>query len=225
MIMSSSPVGGEPQRPLWGGDDSVGEQKHYSPQRLRRPPAGAVGCAPPNTAGRLGRTTAFFFIGVLLLSPTACRKSPPAQSLEPSQILEGLTLSQSADGALGWTLQARQAVLHDTDQTADLVEPRMEFFRAGKLVSRLSAATGAARTDTHDVRLSTAVVVESLADRTVLRTSTLDYSSKKGLFETRADVLVTRPGGVLRGKGLEAKPDLSEIRIFDQRTLVEKRSP
>ncbi len=224
MRSNSPPVGGESQRPPRGAADSVGEQRLCSPNGAEAPHRG-FGCAPHPAAGRWGRKTAYFFIGVLSFFPAACKKSPATQAFEPSQTLEGLTLSQSAEGAPAWTLSARQAVLRETDKTADLLEPRMEFFSGGKVVSRLSAATGAARTDTHDVRLSSAVVVESLVDRTVLRTTVLDYSSKKGLFETRADVLVTRPGGVLRGKGLEAKPDLSEIRIFDQRTLVEaKRS-
>jgi len=37
-------------------------------------------------------------------------------------------------------------------------------------------------------------------------------------------VSVQRPEGRLQGRGLEAKPDLSEIRIFNQHALVKESS-
>ncbi|MEK7857885.1 MAG: LPS export ABC transporter periplasmic protein LptC [Elusimicrobiota bacterium] len=149
-----------------------------------------------------------------------CRSKTAAQVLEPRQLLEGLSMSQSTRGAVDWSLKARSAVLREDAKLAELTEPRMEFLKNGKVVSRVSSLRGIVRTDTHDVVLSTGVVLDAIEDRSVLKTETLDYSSKTRLFTTQADILVTRPDGVLRGRGLEAKPDLSEIRIFNQQSVI-----
>jgi LPS export ABC transporter protein LptC len=98
----------------------------------------------------------------------------------------------------------------------------MEFFKLGKIATRLSANSGLVHTDSSDVRLSSSVVVTSLEDNSVLRTDELLYSSKMKKFITDHDVLVRRPGAVLRGRGLEANPDLTEIRIFHQTSKIEE---
>ena len=75
-------------------------------------------------------------------------------------------------------------------------------------------------TGSNDVRLSSSVELDSFEDQSHLTTSALRYNSARKRFTTTADIMVRRPEGVLRGKGLEAKPDLSEIRIFDQRSTL-----
>ena len=63
-------------------------------------------------------------------------------------------------------------------------------------------------------------VLESFDDHSVLSTDQLNYTSKQGHFYTRLPVTVRRPGAVIHGEGLEATPDLSEIRIFRQRSVM-----
>jgi LPS export ABC transporter protein LptC len=96
----------------------------------------------------------------------------------------------------------------------------MEFYRDGKSVSRVTALTGVVRTDTHDVRLSSSVVLDSFEDRSRMNTEELLYSSKRARFFTEAAVVVRRPEGVIRGEGMDASPDLSEIRIYRQRSVL-----
>ena len=96
----------------------------------------------------------------------------------------------------------------------------MEFYRGGRAVSRVTALNGQIATDTHDVTLSSAVVLNSFDDHSVLTTDSLSYSSKDRLFRTKSDVVVRRPEGVVHGRGMEATPDLSEIRIFEQRSVL-----
>ena len=55
------------------------------------------------------------------------------------------------------------------------------------------------------------------------RAEELLYSSARGKFFTERDVEITRPDGVVRGKGMEATPDLSEVTIFKQRTDIKKK--
>ena len=134
--------------------------------------------------------------------------------------MEGLTISQSEKGEPAWTLKSRHAVLREDAERATLVEPVMEFYKGGKSVSRVTALAGEIETVSHDVRLSSSVVLDSFEDKSQLFTSELFYNSERGRFTTTADILMKRPEGVLRGKGLEAKPDLSEIRIFEQKSVL-----
>ena len=135
-------------------------------------------------------------------------------------MIDGLTLSQSANGKLAWTLRSRLAILREDEKLAELSEPNMDFYRLDKVVSRVTARTGTVHTETHDVRLSTSVVLDSLDDRSHLTTEELLYSSARGRFLTSADVQIVRPEGVVRGRGLEATPDLSEIHIYRQRSVL-----
>lgn len=135
-------------------------------------------------------------------------------------MMEGFTLSQSRKGAPSWTLRSSRAVLREDDKRANLAGPVMEFYREGQRVSSVTALNGEVDTESHDVRLSSSVVLDSFDDHSRLTTSELLYDSKLGRFTTNADILVRRPEGVLRGRGLEANPDLSEIRIFNQSSTL-----
>lgn len=166
------------------------------------------------------RPAAAFLAALWLLA--ACKKGPAAPGEEPQQHLEGFHLSQSTHGKPDWDMRAKTAVLLDGDKTARLSLPELEFFKRGKKVSTVVAEAGVIRTDTHDVTLSTRVVVRSLEDGSTLATEELRYSAERKLFVTEREVVVVRPSGRLRGTGLEASPDLSDIRIFNQRTVIDE---
>lgn len=159
-------------------------------------------------------------LAALAFAAAACGRGGVPGEQERRQIMEGLTLSQSDKGEPAWTLKSRLAVLREDSRIATLEEPVMEFYKRGKAVSRVTALSGEVETETHDVRLSSSVVLDSFDDRSRLTTTELNYNSLRGRFTTSAEITVRRPEGVLRGKGLEAKPDLSEIRIFDQRSVL-----
>lgn len=152
--------------------------------------------------------------------PACHRKNAEGPREERRQVMEGLTLSQSEKGKPAWTLKSRRAVLREDEKKATLDAPVMEFYKAGRAISRVTALSGEVETETHDVVLSSSVAMDSFEDKSHLTTSELFYNAKRGLFTTPADILVKRPEGVLRGKGLEAKPDLSEIRIFNQSSTL-----
>ena len=157
----------------------------------------------------------------LVLAAAGCRRAAQ-EGVTPSQTLEDFTLNQNSRGAPNWRLHARSAILHEETQLAGLTRPNMEFYENGKAVSRVTGLAGRVHMETHDVHLSSSVVLEVLDEHTVLYTDYLDYSSKRQLFTTQAEVLVVKPQGRLRGRGMEAKPDLSEIRIFHQRSVVKE---
>ena len=159
-------------------------------------------------------------LATLLLALPACKKRSEAAPEERRQVMEGLTLSQSEKGEPSWTLKSRGAVLREDEKKATLTQPSMEFYKNGKAVSRVTALVGEVETESHDVKLSSSVAMDSYEDKSHLTTTELFYNSKRGLFTTPADITIVRPEGVLRGKGLEATPDLSVIRIFNQRSTL-----
>ena len=161
---------------------------------------------------------------VVLALCGACAPKMEASKEERRQTVENLILRQSNGGRPAWTLKSRLAVLREDEKLAELTAPMMNFYRRGKVVSRVTALGGTVHTETHDVRLSSSVVLDSLDDKSHLTTEELLYSSAKGRFLTKAEVQITRPEGVLKGKGLEATPDLSEIRIFEQRSSLNGHS-
>ena len=157
----------------------------------------------------------------LALLPAACRRAQPIVMLAPQQRLTQLRMSQSQDRETLWNLDARSAAIDDASDQAMLADPQMAFYKAGKLSSRLSAHSGMIAIKSSDITLSSDVVVTSLLDNSVLKTSELLYSSQRRKFHTDKDVLLARPGSVSRGRGLEASPDLSDITIFNQRSVVQ----
>lgn len=156
---------------------------------------------------------------LVLLACAAC-EAPREAAQDRRQIMNGMTLSQSDKGAPAWTLKSRLAVLREDDKRALLSDPFMEFYREGRAVSQVTALSGEINTETHDVRLSSSVVVDSFEEKSRLTTTELLYSSARRRFTTAAEIHMTRPGGEVRGKGLEATPDLSEIRVFQQRAVL-----
>lgn len=155
----------------------------------------------------------------------ACARpgSSSRRAAEPVQRLLGLTLSQTFQGAPVWDLSADSAILADQETKATAQSPRMTFFRDGKAASKLTAVTGVIGLKDRDVLLSSSVVVVSLDDQSRLQTEELRFISSRRKFFTDKEVLVNRPGAVLRGSGLEATPDLSEIRVFNQRSVIDQK--
>lgn len=157
---------------------------------------------------------------LLALAAAACAPSSAPPRADRRQTVEGLTLSQSDAGRPGWTLRSRLALLHEDRKDATLEAPVMDFYRESRVTSRVTALTGVIATDTHDVHLSSSVVLTSYEDRSVLTTDAMDYSSKDKRFRTNLDVVIHRPEGVVYGQGMEATPDLAEIHIFRQRSVL-----
>lgn len=162
----------------------------------------------------------FALAALLVLAGSACGGRGENAREERRQVMEGLTLSQSEKGDPSWTLKSRRALLREDEKLATLAEPVMEFYKNGRPISRVTALEGSVETESHDVRLSSSVAMESYEDKSHLTTAELYYNSKRGLFTTPAEITIKRPEGVLRGKGLEASPDLSVIRIFNQRSTL-----
>ena len=135
--------------------------------------------------------------------------------------MESLYLKQTDRGADQWELSSSIARLREDEKAAYLDLPHLELYKGGHPASRASSIKGKIFLGSNDIRLSSAVIVSSLRDKTVIRTSVLSYSSKSKELWTDAPVTLEKPGVVTHGRGLRAAPDLSEITIFKQESEVE----
>ncbi|MFI5362261.1 MAG: LPS export ABC transporter periplasmic protein LptC [Elusimicrobiota bacterium] len=160
----------------------------------------------------------------LALTAAACAPAAEPPRADRRQTIVDLTLNQSERGRPGWTLRSRLAQLREEQNNATLESPIMDFYTDGKISSRVTAINGEIATDTHDVHLSSAVVLTSYEDHSVLTTDRMVYSSKAKRFRTDSDVVVRRPEGVAYGRGMEATPDLSEIHIYQQHSILSGKS-
>jgi LPS export ABC transporter protein LptC len=162
----------------------------------------------------------FALIPGLFFSACGLHANPSAASA-PRQTMQGFWLSQSLLADRLWTLEADNAVLNE-NSTADLSEPHLTFYKNRKVSTIVTSVYGLVHMDSQDIELSTTVVATSKEDQTVLKTEKLFYSSSRKKIYTDLPVVLTKPNGVLHGRGLEANPDLSDIRIFNQKTDLSK---
>ncbi len=156
----------------------------------------------------------------MLATGIGCSAERLSVDMEPHQVMEEFSMTQTRSGQPAWRLKAKLAIIKEKTHRAKLDEPRIDFYENGKIVSRVRAVYGIAHLDTHDVVLSTSVVLTSVEDGSVLMTERLSYSDKKHLLFTKLPIVLKRPGTLLRGRGFEADPGLNEIRIFDQEAAI-----
>ena len=130
------------------------------------------------------------------------------------------SMDQSNPTSKIWHLIASKAVLVEEDQKAYLTDPHMLFYKENIPDTKVKSKTGVIQTETHDVILSSDVVAVSLKDANQLYTSELFYSAAKHQFSTHKNVKVVRPSGVTFGHGMVASEDLSDIKIFHEKSLV-----
>lgn len=164
---------------------------------------------------------AYAFLCFLVLT-LACTSKPAKTGLEPENVFENLSLTESRLGTASWTLKAEEAQMIHKESKILLKKPFMEIYEEGKMTSKVRALEGTIRTDTQDIHLSRSVLVTSLKDYSTLSTEKLRYVSKKRKIYSDDPIVFNRSGSKVEGQGLEASPDLSEIVIKKQKTTIEK---
>ena len=150
-----------------------------------------------------------------------CAGGPQAPPSGPSQTVEGLSMSRSDHGRPQWTLKAVRASLLDSGRSASLEAPAMELYEGTRRTTTVRSRAGLLDTKTHDLHLTGDVIVEAHEEKASLRTEVLDFDSVTRKFRTKEPVTLKRPGGVMRGRGLVASQDLSEVRISQQEARLD----
>ena len=129
------------------------------------------------------------------------------------QEVDGFTLTQTREGARVWSISADHALVYDDADRVEMIDLRVDFFDDdGEVRSTLTANEGILARRTSDMEVLGNVIVYA-ADGTILTTVRLTWNERKGKVESDRPVRVTKGDDVMTGVGVEADPDLKNIRV------------
>ena len=139
---------------------------------------------------------------------------PGGSRTRADQEIDGFTLTQTQDGTRVWSLAAESALVYEDADRIELTTLRIDFFdEDGEVRSTLTADEGTLASRTNDIEVLGDVVVYA-ADGTILTTEKLTWDERTGKIESDRDVKVTKGKDVMTGVGVEADPDLRNIRVM-----------
>jgi LPS export ABC transporter protein LptC len=180
--------------------------------RRSRPPRGRRAAA----RGRLV-VACLGLAAACLLAVAGCGREssgqPESSGTRPDQEIDGFRLTQTQDGERVWTLKAATALIYEDASRVEMSELRIDFYNEdGQVRSTLTADQGTLHQRTNDMQVHGNVVVYA-EDGTVLTTELLTWDERTGRIETDRPVRVTKGRDVMTGVGIEADPDLKNIRV------------
>lgn len=160
---------------------------------------------------------ALFVLAAALVCATGCDRDGEGggrgSRARADQEIDGFTLTQTREGTKLWVLKADNALVFERADQVELSDLRIDFFtEAGEVRSTLTADKGFLSRRTNDMEVRGDVVVYA-ADGTILTTETLTWNERTGKVETEDSVRVTKDNDVMTGDGVEADPDLKNIRV------------
>jgi LPS export ABC transporter protein LptC len=174
----------------------------------RRRPAAAFGA----------RAAAFVLWAFLAAAPfVGCEREvagePEESTLLPDSEIDGFKLTQTREGEKLWVLSASRALVFEEADRVELTQLRVDYFDdKGGVRSTLTATEGLLRRRTNDMEARGNVVVVA-HDGTRLVTERLTWNERTGKIESDRFVRVTQGDDVFTGVGLEADPDLKNIKV------------
>jgi LPS export ABC transporter protein LptC len=157
------------------------------------------------------------FLAALLVSLAGCGGNEESGGSRsgtfPDQEIDGFTLTQTREGQRLWSIAAEHALVYEDADRVEMVDLRVDFFdEAGDVRSTLTANEGVLKRRTNDMEVDGNVVVYA-ADGTILTTERLVWNERTGKVQSDLPVRVTRDKDVFTGVGVEADPDLKNIRV------------
>lgn len=133
--------------------------------------------------------------------------------------MEDFTMTQTVDKKPLWKLKAPTARI-TMDGSARLKKPEIMFFRNGKHASTAHAALAQVTSDSRDITLEGDVFIVAHEEEISLETQKLYFLAQTDRIRSDVEVIIRRPGAVVRGKGMEADSALNDITIFNQETIL-----
>lgn len=163
-----------------------------------------------------------FYLACTLVLLCACggKKDTTDVAQGPSQQAYGVIISQSEMGTSEWLLTTKQAKFFDDEQYVDLVKPSLIFNKKGQQDSTVKADEGVYDMLKSLITLNGNVVGVSLNEGATIKAKKAYYDVTRKIIWTDTDVSVTRGGVTVKGKGVKASSDLSEIEIIKQETRL-----
>lgn len=129
------------------------------------------------------------------------------------QEVDGFTLTQTHEGRRVWSISAEHALVYEDADRVEMIDLRVDFFdEEGEVRSTVTADEGILARRTNDMEVLGNVVVYA-ADGTILTTEKLTWDERTGKVDTDRPFRVTKDTDVMTGVGMEADPDLKNIRV------------
>ncbi len=157
-------------------------------------------------------------IPLLLIVLTMCKSGSEDKAyagIEGQEVLDSAVIQQTKDGRKLWRLKAARIEVEDS--LTKVYGFEIQFFGNGdSVISVLSADSGFVFSPSNDmVAMGDVSVVNRDGSR--LKTDQLKWDSAKEKIYTDREVVITdTTGKVLKGRGLEANPDLTHIKIISE---------
>ncbi|MDR0645420.1 MAG: LPS export ABC transporter periplasmic protein LptC [Elusimicrobiota bacterium] len=169
-----------------------------------------------------------FFAGfaalILAFELCACaRDNRGNENYETAQQASDVIISQSESGHAQWVLYADKADFYqDAPSYSIMQNPHIIFKKNDKDDSDIKSETGRYDIDRRLITMSGNVVGISKTENAKIETEKIFYDMRTKKIWSDANVLLTRGGLIVKGKGLKANSDFSEIEIFKQQTKLPK---
>ena len=163
-------------------------------------------------------------VAVVAAALAGCRGEEPQQpgSAGPraDQEIDGFTLTQTREGKKIWALRARHALVFEEEDRVEASGVRVDFYGdETELQSTLTAASGVVMRRTNAIEVQGDVVVRS-TDGTTLTTDRLTWDERTGKIRSDSFVRVTKASDVMTGSGMEADPDLRNLKVREFKAYV-----
>lgn len=159
---------------------------------------------------------------VLLMSGCGGGKDKNAVPDGPLQRAEDVIISESEMGTGNWLLTTKKADFYDDDQYVKLTDAKLIFKKDGQEDTVIRADEGRYDISKHLIGLMGNVTGLSIKEGSKIKTEIIYYDTETKKIWTNVPVTVTRGGVTVKGEGVRANSDFSEIELFKQKTQLPK---
>ena len=131
---------------------------------------------------------------------------------ENRRVIRGFQMTSTEGENKAWKLSASRAEFLDGDEERQILAWDIEAEFYGEEESTLLSAPYG-ELDRDSQAIDTSGEVRIVSGSRVIDTRDVRWDPEKAVFETDAPALITTPGGQVRGTGMTASADLSDIRL------------
>jgi LPS export ABC transporter protein LptC len=166
----------------------------------------------------------FFIILIIAVLSSACaRDNRSNENYETAQQASDVIISESESGSAQWVLYADKADFYqDAPSYSVMQNPHIIFNKNDKENSNIKSKTGRYDVDKRLISMSGNVVGISKTENVTIETEKIFYDMRTKKIWSDVNVRLTRRGVIVKGEGLKANSDFSEIEIFKQQTKLPK---
>ncbi|PJK11175.1 LPS export ABC transporter periplasmic protein LptC [Lysobacteraceae bacterium NML120232] len=160
--------------------------------------------------------TASIIIGIAIQKQQEKSHAGEASDYRPDYTLHQFQLtSLKKDGSEAFTLIAPKLERNPESRELNIATPRFHFPDSKQRRWRAQSQTAWVNAEGSEVRLNQDVLLDAPEGESKLRleTSSLDVLLEENIAKTDAAVLITQPGTIIRGRGLEAQLDANRVTL------------